>query len=52
MSAASASSRGCGRAQAARSIAIRADMDALPIMEATGPALRQHDRRQDACLRP
>ena len=33
-------------------VGIRADMDALPIVEATGPALCQRQSRGDACLRP
>ncbi len=35
-----------------RVIGLRADMDALPIKEATGAALCLEDPRQDACLRP
>ena len=33
-------------------IGLRADMDALPIEEATNLALRLQDTGQDACLRP
>ncbi len=35
-----------------RRIGLRADMDALPIEESTGPALRLDEARHDARLRP
>jgi metal-dependent amidase/aminoacylase/carboxypeptidase family protein len=35
-----------------RVIGLRADMDALPIVEATGAAHASTDTGQDACLRP
>ena len=41
-----------GRLGAGPTIGLRADMDALPITEATGQALRLDDARRDACLRP
>ena len=44
--------RGRKPAAAGRTIGLRADMDALPIDEATGAALRVDRPRQDACLRP
>ena len=47
----SASSRGAGRHRAAV-VGLRADMDALPILEATGVPYASKTRRQDARLRP
>jgi metal-dependent amidase/aminoacylase/carboxypeptidase family protein len=42
-----------GRSSASgRVVGLRADMDALPILEATGAPLRLDPARQDACLRP
>jgi metal-dependent amidase/aminoacylase/carboxypeptidase family protein len=35
-----------------RVIGLRADMDALPIIEQTGVPYASQDPRQDACLRP
>jgi hippurate hydrolase len=40
------------RGSGTRKLGLRADMDALPIVESHGAALRQHPCRLDACLRP
>ena len=41
-----------GRLGDGGTIGLRADMDALPITEATGKPYASTDARQDACLRP
>ena len=41
-----------GQGDSARAIGLRADMDALPILEADRPAACLDRAREDACLRP